>query len=188
MLIFDVLSAKLQALTSCIYIAGPSVGIDQSVFAVVEDTFLNLDTGDIWQLNNTQYITFNRSLDGLTARNYFGVGPNQTLQYVPPATFYSGGAGLDYQQIAPPAIATPSNATSNSTKPVYATATQQWTKVVERLYYYTELVTLQASVTTPCSNDSRCVLFYHVYHVSNNNNQCFMSGLPALLQSSCLLV
>ena len=135
--------------------AGPSVGIDQTVFAITEDTFLNLDTGDIWQLNNTQYITFNRSLDGTPATNYYGVGSPQTLLYVPPASFYSGGAGLDYLQIAPPAVSTPSNATSNSTRPVYVTSTQAWTKAVERLYYYTELVTLQAAVTTPCSNDSR---------------------------------
>ena len=128
------------------------------MFAVVEDTFLNLDTGAVWQLNDTPYITFNRSLDGLTASNFYGVGANQTLQYVNPATFYSSGAGLEYQQIAAPATARPSNASSNTTRPVYAEATQPWTKVVERLYYYTELVTLQASTTTPCSNDSRCGL------------------------------
>ena len=139
-------------------VVGPSVGFDQSVFAILEDTFLNLDTGAIWQLNNTPYITFNRSLDGMVARNYYGVGANQTLQYVNASSFYSGGAGLDYQEIAAPAVARPSNATSNSTTPVYATATQAWTKAVERLYYYTELVTLQASTSTPCSNDSRSVL------------------------------
>ena len=77
--------------------------------------------------------------------------------YVPPDSFYSGGAGLDYVQIPPPAVSTPSNATSNSTDPVYVEATQAWTKAIERLYYYTELVTLQAAVTTPCSNDSRYV-------------------------------
>lgn len=93
----------------------------------------------------------------MPAINSYGVGSAQTLLYVSPAAFYSGGAGLDYLQIAPPAVSTPSNTTSNSTLPVYATATQAWTKAVERLYYYTELVTLQASVTTPCSNDSRCV-------------------------------
>ena len=82
------------------------------------------------------------------------------LLYVSPASFYSGGAGLDYLQIAPPAVATPSNATSNSTEPIYVTATQAWTKAVERLYYYTELVTLQAAVTTPCSNDSRYACLY----------------------------
>ena len=137
--------------------AGPSVGIDQTVFAVTEDTFLNLNTGAIAQLNNTQYITFNRSLDGTPAINYYGVGSSQTLLYVSPASFYSGGAGLDYLQIAPPAVSIPSNATSNSTRPVYLTTTQAWTKAVERLYYYTELVSLQAAVTTPCSNDSRYV-------------------------------
>lgn len=140
--------------------AGPSVGIDQTVFAVTEDTFLNLNTGAIWQLNNTQYITFNRSLDGTPAINYYGVGSSQTLLYVSPASFYSGGAGLDYLQIAPPAVSTPSNATSNSTQPVFVTTTQAWTKAVERLYYYTELVSLQAAVTTPCSNDSRYVCTY----------------------------
>lgn len=150
-------SAPTDVVVFLTHAVGSSVGIDQSVFAILEDTFLSLSTGTIWQLNNTPYITFNRSLDGMVARNYYGVGANQTLQYVNPATFYNGSAGLDYQEIAAPATARPSNATSNSTKAVYAEATQAWTKVVERLYYYTELVTLQASTTTPCSNDSRSV-------------------------------
>lgn len=132
-------------------VTGTSVGTDQSVFALTDEIFFNLDTGAVWVLDGTQYLTFNRSLDGVTARN-----PNtrsvQTLQYVSPASFYSGGAGLDYTEIPAPRTANQTNTTSNGT--VYLNASQSWTKAVERLFYYTELVTMQASTTTPCTNDS----------------------------------
>lgn len=128
------------------------MGVDQSVFELTEDIFFNLDNGAIWVLNGTQYITFNQSLDGVRARN-----PNtqsvQTLQYVSPASFYSGGAGLDYTEIPAPRTANQTNGTSNGT--VYIAANQAWTKAVERLFYYTELTTMQASTTTPCSANSR---------------------------------
>lgn len=128
------------------------MGIDQSVYALTDDLFFNLDSGAIWALNGTQYITFNQSLDGVRARNT-NTQSVQTLQYVSSASFFSGGAGLDYTEIPAPRTANQTNGTSNGT--VYLTSNQAWTKAVERLFYYTELVNMQASTTTPCSTNSR---------------------------------
>lgn len=133
-------------------VAGSSVGTDQSVFALTEDIFFNLDNGAVWVLNGTQYITFNQSLDGVRATNPT-TNSTQTLQYVSSASFFSGGAGLDYTEIPAPSTANQTNTTSNGA--VYITASQDWTKAVERLFYYTELVTMQASTTTPCGTNSR---------------------------------
>ena len=66
---------------------------------------------------------------------------------------FQGGAGLDYTEITVAQGANQTNGTSPSA--VYLTTSQPWTKAVERLFYYTQLVTMQAATTAPCSNDSR---------------------------------
>lgn len=107
------------------------------VFTLLENTWYDLSTGTINVLNGSVSVTFNQAQSGM----------NGAL-YIKPTDLYTTSALLPYITVGAPA----SNTTDPGTAAVSLTSSSAWTTNLEKLYYYTGLVTLEASVNGACMN------------------------------------